>query len=42
MPIYSLSSLLSLYSLDAAFFVDAIRDVYEVRWLATDISSIRS
>lgn len=29
-PIYSLSSLISLYSLDLAFFVDAVRDVYEV------------
>ncbi|GAA5946790.1 hypothetical protein JCM10213_009075 [Rhodosporidiobolus nylandii] len=28
-PIYSLSSLISLYSLDAAYFVDAVRDVYE-------------
>ncbi|GAA5981455.1 hypothetical protein JCM11641_004768 [Rhodosporidiobolus odoratus] len=28
-PIYSLSSLISLYSLDAAFFLDAFRDVYE-------------
>lgn len=30
-PIYSVSSLISLYSLDAAFFVDAFRDIYEVR-----------
>ncbi|GAA5867370.1 hypothetical protein JCM8547_003323 [Rhodosporidiobolus lusitaniae] len=28
-PIYSISSLISLYSLDAAFFVDAFRDIYE-------------
>ncbi|GAA6005875.1 hypothetical protein JCM10207_007260 [Rhodosporidiobolus poonsookiae] len=28
-PIYSISSLISLYSLDAAFFLDAFRDVYE-------------
>ncbi|GAA5958399.1 hypothetical protein JCM21900_002182 [Sporobolomyces salmonicolor] len=28
-PIYSLSSLISLYSLDLAFFVDAVRDIYE-------------
>ncbi|KAM0749066.1 DUF300-domain-containing protein [Meredithblackwellia eburnea MCA 4105] len=28
-PIYALSSLISLYSLDLAFFVDAIRDIYE-------------
>lgn len=30
-PIYSISSLISLYSLDLAFFLDAFRDVYEVR-----------
>jgi hypothetical protein len=29
-PIYALSSLISLFSLDAAFFIDVIRDVYEV------------
>jgi hypothetical protein len=28
-PIYSISSLISLYSLDAAFFLDAVRDIYE-------------
>ncbi|KAG2136944.1 DUF300-domain-containing protein [Suillus bovinus] len=28
-PIYALSSLISLFSLDAAFFIDVIRDVYE-------------
>ncbi|GAA6058395.1 hypothetical protein JCM3770_002471 [Rhodotorula araucariae] len=33
-PIYSISSLISLYSLDLAFFLDAVRDVYEV--LPTD------
>lgn len=30
-PIYAVSSLISLFSLDAAFIIDAIRDVYEVR-----------
>jgi hypothetical protein len=30
-PIYSISSWLSLVSLKAAFWVDPIRDVYEVR-----------
>ena len=30
-PIYAVSSLISLFSLRAAFFIDAIRDVYEVR-----------
>ena len=29
-PIYSIASLVSLYSLDLAFFVDAVRDIYEV------------
>jgi hypothetical protein len=30
-PLYALSSLISLFSLDAAFVIDAIRDIYEVR-----------
>jgi uncharacterized membrane protein len=30
-PVYSIASLVSLYSLDAAFFIDAVRDIYEVR-----------
>lgn len=30
-PIYAISSLISLFSLDVAFIIDAIRDVYEVR-----------
>lgn len=30
-PIYGISSLISLFSLDAAFVIDAIRDIYEVR-----------
>lgn len=29
-PVYSISSAISLYSSDAAFFVDALRDIYEV------------
>ncbi|KAJ7689328.1 organic solute transporter Ostalpha-domain-containing protein [Mycena rosella] len=28
-PIYAVSSLISLFSLEAAFFIDAIRDIYE-------------
>ncbi|GAA5879900.1 hypothetical protein JCM16303_004390 [Sporobolomyces ruberrimus] len=28
-PIYSIACLISLYSLDLAFFVDAVRDIYE-------------
>lgn len=29
-PLYAVSSLIALFSLDAAFFIDAIRDLYEV------------
>ena len=37
-PIYALASLISLFSLDAAFFIDVIRDVYEVCcWLWTHV-----
>jgi len=32
-PIYAISSLISLFSLEAAFVIDAIRDIYEVRHL---------
>ncbi|EIW75502.1 DUF300-domain-containing protein [Coniophora puteana RWD-64-598 SS2] len=28
-PIYAIASLISIFSLDAAFFIDAIRDIYE-------------
>lgn len=28
-PIYAISSFISLFSLQAAFFIDAIRDIYE-------------
>jgi hypothetical protein len=30
-PLYAVSSLISIFSLEAAFAIDAIRDVYEVR-----------
>ena len=30
-PVYGISSLISLFSLNAAFVIDAIRDIYEVR-----------
>lgn len=30
MPLYACSSLIALYSLNAAFYIDAIRDLYEV------------
>lgn len=29
-PLYATSSLIALYSLNAAFFIDAVRDLYEV------------
>lgn len=29
-PIYAISSLIALFSLEAAFVIDAIRDIYEV------------
>lgn len=29
-PLYAISSLISLFSLEAAFVIDAIRDIYEV------------
>ena len=29
-PIYAVSSFISLFSLEAAFFIDAVRDIYEV------------
>ena len=31
-PIYGISSLIAIFSLDAAFIIDAIRDIYEVRY----------
>lgn len=40
-PLYSLSSLISLYSLDLAFFIDAFRDVYEVSPILEALESDR-
>jgi Organic solute transporter Ostalpha len=37
-PIYAISSLVSLHSIEAAFFIDAIRDIYEVRRLLLSFS----
>lgn len=28
-PLYAVASLISLFSLEAAFFIDVIRDIYE-------------
>lgn len=30
-PIYAIASFIALFSLEAAVFIDAVRDVYEVR-----------
>ena len=30
-PIYAISSLIALVSIEAAFVIDVIRDIYEVR-----------
>ena len=30
-PLYAISSLVSLHSVEAAFVIDAVRDIYEVR-----------
>ena len=29
-PLYAIASFISLFSLEAAFFIDAVRDIYEV------------
>ena len=29
-PLYAISSLIAIFSLEAAFFIDAVRDLYEV------------
>lgn len=34
-PIYAVASLIALFSLEAAFVIDAIRDIYEVRFLGS-------
>jgi hypothetical protein len=31
-PLYAISSLIAIFSLEAAFFIDAVRDLYEVRF----------
>ena len=40
-PIYAIASLISLFSVEAAFVIDAIRDIYEVseHWLRGTLSS---
>jgi hypothetical protein len=32
-PLYAISSLIALFSLEAAFFIDAVRDLYEVSYV---------
>ena len=34
-PLYAIASLISIFSLEAAFFIDAVRDIYEVRTLSS-------
>jgi len=29
-PLYAIASIIALFSLDAAFFIDTVRDLYEV------------
>ena len=36
-PIYAISSLISLFSLEAAFVIDAIRDIYEVCYASSKL-----
>ena len=40
-PLYAIASLISLFSLQAAFFIDAVRDIYEVRPVATRCWKLR-
>jgi hypothetical protein len=35
-PLYAIASLISLFSVEAAFVIDAIRDIYEVSYRASD------
>uniref|UniRef100_A0A0W0G6B4 Uncharacterized protein n=1 Tax=Moniliophthora roreri TaxID=221103 RepID=A0A0W0G6B4_MONRR len=37
-PLYAVSSFIALFSLRAAFFIDAVRDIYEVRTQAYPIN----
>jgi len=37
-PLYAVSSLISLFSLEAAFVIDAIRDIYEVGLCVFDLN----
>ena len=38
-PIYAIASFISLFSLEAAFVIDAVRDIYEVRVLLGEKSA---
>ena len=39
-PLYAIASWISLFSVEAAFFIDAIRDVYEARLLSSSTPPI--
>ena len=41
-PLYAIASLISLFSLEAAFFIDAVRDIYEVSPLLNVLRSERT
>ena len=32
-PLYAIASFISLFSLEAAFFIDVVRDIYEVSYV---------
>lgn len=38
-PLYAVASLISLFSLGAAFVIDAIRDIYEVCFCVFDLNN---
>lgn len=38
-PLYAVASLISLFSVEAAFFIDAIRDIYEVSFDGISLSA---
>jgi hypothetical protein len=37
-PLYAIASFIALFSLDAAFFIDTVRDLYEVSTARPDPS----
>ncbi|KAH9918065.1 organic solute transporter Ostalpha-domain-containing protein [Fomitopsis serialis] len=39
-PIYAIASFISLFSLQAAFFIDVVRDIYEFFMLGLDVRRV--